>query len=66
MPYIHIQVTDEGVTNDQKKQLIQGATQLVVDVLNKNPETTHVVITEIPTDNWGVKGKQVTELRNRN
>ena len=66
MPYIHIQVTDEGVTNDQKKQLNQGATQLVVDVLNKNPETTHVVITEIPTDNWGVKGKQVTELRNRN
>ena len=66
MPYIHIQVTDEGVTNDQKKQLIQGATQLVVDVLNKNPATTHVVITEIPTDNWGVKGEQVTELRKRN
>ncbi|ARU57213.1 MAG: 4-oxalocrotonate tautomerase family protein [Pseudomonadales bacterium] len=65
MPYIHIQVTDEGVTKEQKQQLIQGATQLVVDVLNKNPETTHVVITEIPTDNWGVKGEQVTELRKR-
>ena len=63
MPYIHIQVTDEGVTREQKQQLIQGATGLVVDVLGKNPDTTHVVITEVPTDNWGVKGQQVTELR---
>jgi len=62
MPYINIKVTDEGVTKEQKQQLIAGATQLVVDILNKNPETTHVVIDEIPQDNWGVKGKQYSEL----
>ncbi|MDY8136254.1 4-oxalocrotonate tautomerase family protein [Aquimarina sp. 2201CG5-10] len=58
MPYINIKVTDEQVTKDQKRLLIQGATQLVVDILNKNPETTHVVIEEIPIENWGVNGKQ--------
>ena len=65
MPYIDIQVTDEGVTKNQKEALIQGATELVVDILNKDPETTFVVITEIPTDNWGVAGKSVTTLRNK-
>jgi 4-oxalocrotonate tautomerase len=35
MPYINIKVTDEGVTPEQKKQLIKGTTQLMVDVLNK-------------------------------
>jgi 4-oxalocrotonate tautomerase len=63
MPYINIKVTDEGVTPDQKKQLIKGATQLVVDVLNKEPEKTFVVIDEINTDNWGVGYDTVTDLR---
>ncbi len=58
MPYINIKVTDEHVTKEQKRQLIEGATQLVVDILNKNPKTTHVVIEEIPIENWGVDGTQ--------
>ncbi|TXN38138.1 4-oxalocrotonate tautomerase family protein [Flagellimonas hymeniacidonis] len=58
MPYINIKVTDEQVTKEQKQQLIVGATQLLVDILSKNPKTTHVVIEEIPIENWGVNGKQ--------
>ncbi|WP_109435333.1 4-oxalocrotonate tautomerase family protein [Aquimarina sp. AU119] len=58
MPYINIKVTDEQVTLEQKRQLIAGVTQLLVDVLNKDPKTTHVVIDEIPIQNWGVNGNQ--------
>lgn len=63
MPYINIKVTDEGVSNEQKKALIAGATQLMVDVLDKKPETTFVVIDEVNTDNWGIGFDQVTNLR---
>jgi len=63
MPYINIKVTDEQVTKEQKRQLIEGTTQLVVDVLNKNPKTTHVVIEEIPIDNWGVDAKQYSNSK---
>lgn len=65
MPYILIQVTDEGVTKEQKAKLIKGATDLVVQVLNKDPATTFVVIDEVHTDNWGVAGESVTERRLR-
>lgn len=65
MPYVNIKVTDEQVTKEQKAALIKGATQLLVDVLNKNPATTFVVIDEVNTDNWGVGGEVVTELRKR-
>jgi 4-oxalocrotonate tautomerase len=58
MPYINIRVTNTNVTVEQKKLLIEGATQLVVNVLNKSPKTTHVVIDEIPIENWGFNGKQ--------
>ncbi len=63
MPYVNIQVTDEGVTQDRKQELIARATQMLVDVLGKDPATTFVVIEEVPTDNWGVAGRSVTERR---
>ncbi|RDH84751.1 MAG: 4-oxalocrotonate tautomerase [endosymbiont of Galathealinum brachiosum] len=63
MPYINVKITDEGVTNEQKQAIIKGCTQLMVDVLNKNPATTFVVIDEVNTDNWGIGFDQVTELR---
>lgn len=65
MPYVNIRITDEKVTKEQKTQLIQGATQLLVDVLDKNPATTVVVIDEVNTDNWGIGGECVTALRER-
>ncbi|MFC3150746.1 2-hydroxymuconate tautomerase family protein [Litoribrevibacter euphylliae] len=63
MPYINIKITDENVTREQKEKLIQGATQLMVDVLDKNPQTTFVVIDEVNTDNWGIGYDVVTDLR---
>lgn len=63
MPFVNIQITREGATPEQKAQLIEGVTDLLVKVLNKNPATTFVIIDEVETDNWGVGGKTVTELR---
>lgn len=63
MPYVNIKITREGATTEQKSALIKGATQLLVDVLGKNPATTVVVIDEVETDNWGIAGESVTVLR---
>ncbi len=63
MPYVNIRITREGATAEQKAALIKGATQLLVDVLGKNPATTVVVIDEVETDNWGVGGESITARR---
>ncbi len=63
MPYVNIKITREGASTEQKRQLIEGVTQLLNDVLGKNPRTTCVVIDEVDTDNWGIAGVPVTELR---
>lgn len=65
MPYIKIEVTREGVTRQQKQALIKGVTDLVSDVLNKDPQLTHVVIQEIDLDDWGFAGEQVSVLREK-
>jgi len=63
MPYVNIKITREGATAEQKARLIKGATDLLVDVLGKNPATTVVVIEEVDTDNWGIAGETVTSRR---
>jgi 4-oxalocrotonate tautomerase len=65
MPYVNIRITREGATADQKEELIRGVTDLLVRVLNKDPKTTFVIIDEIETDNWGVDGMSITNIRKR-
>ena len=65
MPYVNITITREGASAEQKTALIAGVTQLLVDVLGKNPQTTMVVIDEVDTDNWGIGGESVTPRRLR-
>jgi 4-oxalocrotonate tautomerase len=65
MPYIKIELTREGVSREQKQRLIKGVTDLITDVLNKDPHLTHVVIQEINTDDWGYAGDQVSVLREK-
>jgi 4-oxalocrotonate tautomerase len=65
MPYVNIKITREGATPAQKAQLIEGVTTLLVNVLNKNPATTVVVIDEVEMENWGIGGLPVDEYRRR-
>ncbi len=65
MPFVNIRITKENVTSKQKAQLIEGVTEVLLKVLNKNRATTFVIIDEVKTDNWGIAGKQVSEIRNQ-
>lgn len=63
MPYVNIKITNDGVTKEQKRQLVAGVTELLVNILGKNPATTVVVIDEVETDNWGIGGELVTDRK---
>ncbi|MDX1815466.1 MAG: 4-oxalocrotonate tautomerase family protein [Thermodesulfobacteriota bacterium] len=65
MPYGNVRITREGSSAEQKAEVIRRMTQVLVDVLDKNPETTVVVIDEVETDNWGIGGTTITKRRQR-
>jgi 4-oxalocrotonate tautomerase len=65
MPFVNIKITKEGATAEQKAELIKGVTDLLVKVLNKNPQTTVVLIEEVDMDNWGIGGESVTARRRK-
>lgn len=63
MPFVNIKITRDGATAEQKRQLIAGVTQVLVDVMGKNPATTTVIIDEVDPENWGLGGESVAERR---
>jgi len=64
MPYVNIKITREGGTSPQQKAaLIDGVTGVLVDVLDKSPSTTFVVIDEVELEDWGIGGLPVPEYR---
>jgi 4-oxalocrotonate tautomerase len=65
MPFVNIRITKEGATPAQKLALIEGATDLLSRVLNKDPATTFVIIDEVDTDNWGLNRENITTRRQR-
>ncbi len=63
MPFVNIKIAKDGATPEKKAELISGVTNLLRDVMGKNPATTVVIIEEVDTDNWGIGGETVTQRR---
>ncbi|MGX3044948.1 2-hydroxymuconate tautomerase family protein [Helicobacter sp. T3_23-1056] len=65
MPFVNIRITKENgePTKEQKARLIEGVTDLLAQVLGKNKSSTVVIIDEIHTDDYGLGGKPITQVR---
>lgn len=63
MPYVNLQITKDGVTDEQKARIVAEFTDTLVRVLGKRPEHTHIVIQEIEPENWGFSGLLTSEFR---
>lgn len=59
MPYVNVKITRDGVTPEHKQRIIAGVTQVLVDVLAKDPALTFVVVDEVAHEDWGVGGTTV-------
>ncbi|WP_104759195.1 2-hydroxymuconate tautomerase family protein [Helicobacter bizzozeronii] len=66
MPFINIKITQEEgqPTKEQKQALIAEVTQVVAKVLQRDRiASTVVIIEEISTDNYGLGGQSITQVR---
>ncbi len=63
MPFIHVRVTKDGVTPENKRKVIEGITRVMWEEMGKEPKWTTVVIDEVDDNNWGLEGKSVAERK---
>jgi 4-oxalocrotonate tautomerase len=55
MPVVTVQMF-EGRTLDQKRKLVRAITDAMVEHAEARPDGLHVVLQEIPKENWGRAG----------
>ncbi|MDX7953656.1 4-oxalocrotonate tautomerase family protein [Lichenihabitans sp. Uapishka_5] len=70
MPIVTIEVTREGTvpgadrtTPEQKAALFRGVSDLLRDVMGKDPDTTFIIFREVELEDWGRGGLPVPAYR---
>jgi len=63
MPFVNVIITRDGVTTEQKAQIVSEMTATLQRMLGKRPEHAHIVIDEVCPENWGYAGMLTTEYR---
>ncbi|MCK4690495.1 MAG: 4-oxalocrotonate tautomerase family protein [Desulfuromonadales bacterium] len=62
MPVVTVRLVG-GISAEKKEELMAQITLTMKEVLGKNPEATHVIIEEVPAENWGIRGKTVAAIQ---
>ncbi|MCW1918163.1 4-oxalocrotonate tautomerase family protein [Rhodobacter sp. KR11] len=62
MPIVRVEIAKGVATAEQKRAVIRRMTEVLVEELGRDPEFVFVLIDEVDTDNWGRKGRSLTEL----
>ncbi|MBC7090810.1 MAG: 2-hydroxymuconate tautomerase family protein [Nitrososphaeria archaeon] len=60
MPVVQISMW-AGRSDEQKKKIIEGVTNVLCDVLGIKPENVTVIIYDVEKKNWGKSGKPSSE-----
>jgi 4-oxalocrotonate tautomerase len=55
MPVVTVQLW-EGRTVEQKRNLVRAITDAMVEHADARPDALHVILQEIPRENWGRAG----------
>ena len=60
MPLVQVDLKS-GQSIDQKRQLVKRITEVLVEVCASNPDRVHVIVNEVPAENWGHNGKLLSD-----
>ena len=62
MPVVTIELW-EGRTVEQKRKLVRAVTDAMVEHAGARPDALHVIIHEVPKENWGLAGVLGTDRK---
>lgn len=60
MPVVIVEMW-EGRTVEQKRQLVEGITSVIVNT-GVRPEAVQIILKDNPKHNWGIAGKLASEV----
>jgi 4-oxalocrotonate tautomerase len=61
MPYINVKLIEDVFTPDQKREMIEGITDVMVSIEGEAMrDVTFVVVDETKSGDWGIGGRAMT------
>lgn len=63
MPFVNIKVVREQTTAEQKKRIIEGLTELIATIMNRERKMTVITIDELSEDQWAIGGKLISQIQ---
>jgi 4-oxalocrotonate tautomerase len=60
MPVLEVKIL-EGRTLEQKKKMIAGLTDVLVNTINTTPADVRIHIVEMPKDSYAIAGQLISE-----
>jgi len=63
MPYVNVKFIKQQVNQEQKDLLITGLMDIIVKIMDRNPDLTVVTIDEIDQSNWIIGGKPIDKSK---
>jgi 4-oxalocrotonate tautomerase len=61
MPYVNVKITRQDVTPGQKDLLIKGLMDIIVNIMDRNPDLTVITLDEIDQTNWFIGGEPLSK-----
>jgi len=67
MPFVNLKLVNGQASSEQKKLLIEGITELIVDIMGRDRDFTVITVDELARDDWAIGGKTLEQasLENR-
>ena len=63
MPFVNVKFVKQQVNQEQKDLLITGLMDIIVKIMDRNPDLTVVTIDEIDQSNWIIGGKPIDKSK---
>jgi 4-oxalocrotonate tautomerase len=62
MPFVNLKLVKGQVSLEQKNKIIEGMTDLIVNVMGRDKNLTVITVDELDCVNWAIGGKTFNEL----
>lgn len=63
MPYVNVKYVKQQVSPEQKELLVTGLMDIIVKIMERDPDLTVINIDEIDQSNWIIGGKSVDKTK---
>ena len=66
MPFVNLKLVKGQVSAEQKRKLIEGITDLIVNIMGRDRDFTVITVDELGRDNWAIGGKTLEHSSHEN